>query len=96
MNENWWNKFSKDEIFFVSPDVKRGIGLVEVLPNYHLICTYDDPVIAILRKNGAKIFCLEEKIYDEAYRFNNSGKLLEHPQVVSYIRSQAKSRPQIM
>lgn len=90
----WLNKFDQDEFFFISPDVKRGIGLEDILPNYHIICTYSDPLIPILRHQGANIFCLNERI-ESVVSFNNSGKLLEHPLVFDYIKKNSKSTPYI-
>lgn len=81
---SWQKLFSKESIFFLSPDIKRAIGL-EDLPNYHLICSYFDPIIPVLRKQKANVFCLEEKIGGQAKNFSNSGKLIEHPLVTAYI-----------
>lgn len=93
---NWRYKFSRDNIFFVTPDVKRGIGVEHLLPNYHIICSYINPLIPILRKQGARIFCLEEKAGKGKDLINNSGKLLEHPLVNKYIKEYAKTTPYIM
>jgi len=90
MNNRILNNFKNDNFFFVTPDVKRGIGLEDILPNYHIICTYFDPLIPILRKQGAKIFCLNEEIGDSALFFNNSGKLLENALVKDYIRQKSE------
>jgi len=65
-----------ESIFFVSPDVKRGMGLEDVLPHYHIVCTYFDPLIPILRRQGARIFCLEEVDPRKSLETNNTGKLL--------------------
>lgn len=83
-------------IFFITPDVWRGIGLEDRLPDYSIICTSYDRIIPILRHQGATVFCLEEEIGDEAKTFSNSGKLLEHPQILSFIKRRAKNIPAIM
>lgn len=92
----WQKYFGNDDIFFVTPDVKRGMGFAGVLPNYHIICTDFDPIIPILRKQGAKIFCLEEDENVDITNLRNSGKLLEIVQVLSYIKSHTNDVPKIM
>lgn len=91
-----WRKYFVDEdIFFVTPDVKRGLGFAGILPRYHIVCIDFDPIIPILKKQGANIFCLEEKEI-EIGKIRNSGKLLENTQVLDYIKNNAKVRPRIM
>ncbi|MCJ7740076.1 hypothetical protein MUP32_02020 [Candidatus Microgenomates bacterium] len=84
-----------ESIFFVSPDVKRGMGLEDVLPHYHIVCTYFDPLIPILRRQGARIFCLEEVDPRKSLETNNTGKLLENPVVLDYIRKNSSGKPNI-
>lgn len=84
-----------ESIFFVSPDVKRGMGLEDVLPNYHIVCSFGDPLIPILRKQGAKIFCLEEITGSKNCEVNNTGRLLEHPLVLDYINKNSIGKPNI-
>jgi len=92
---NWRKKFSNSSIFYITPDVKRGIGLERILPSYHIICSFLDPIVPTLRKQGANIFCLEEVGNHEFLRINNSGKLLEHPLVLRYIKKHAVNTPYI-
>ncbi len=94
--DKWLNKFKKCNIFFLAPDVKRGLGLEDILPNYHIICSYFDPIIPIVRQQGGKIFCLEEIDPINAQEINNSGKLLEHKQVIDYIKRHSIDTPWIM
>jgi hypothetical protein len=90
-------QFSGKKIFFINPDVKRGIGLEGILPDYHIICAFHDPLIPILRKQGANIFCLEEEIGEESSQIlNNTGRMLENKNVLSYILNQTNSKPYIM
>lgn len=93
---NWWEKFRNENIFFVTPDVKRGLGVEDLLPNYHIICSFFDPIIPILRNQGANIFCLEESIETDSSKINNSGKLLEHPLVSNYISKYSQTTPHII
>lgn len=94
--KNWLDGLRKKSIFFITPDVKRGIGLDRILPNYHIICAYTDPLIPILRKQGAHIFCLEENQEESEEAIKNSGKLLEHPRVSEYIKRFTRNIPAIM
>ncbi len=85
-----------EDIFFVTPDIKRAIGIEDLLPHYHIICSYKEPLVDILRKKGTKIFCLEEKIGNQIYPVNNSGILLSHPLVEEYINLHTKDIPYIV
>jgi hypothetical protein len=91
------NKFNDQDIFFVNPDIKRGMGPEEILPNYHILCTYNDPMIPILRKQKANIFCLEEnRNIDDLSLYNNTGRLLNNPQTQKYILENSRIQPYIM
>ncbi len=94
MNNNFADIFP-ESIFFVSPDVKRGMGPEDILPHYHILCSYSDPLIPILRRQGARIFCLEEINPRESTETNNTGKLLENPAVLDYIRKNSSGKPNI-
>lgn len=92
--KSWIDKLSGKSLFFISPDVKRAIGLEGILENYHILCAYNDPLIPILRHQGAKIFCLEE--VTPGMQVNNSGKLLEQNPVLDYIRKHSENIPAII
>lgn len=92
---NWEKYFGNENIFFVTPDVKRGLGFAGILPNYHIICIDFDPIIPVLRKQGAKIFCLEEQSVSRD-KIRNSAKLLEDAQVLEYIKNNARTKPKVM
>lgn len=91
----WIEKLNQLNVFFITADVKRGIGFEDLLPNYHIVCARADPIISVLKKQGANIFCLEgdgEKIPD---RDNNAGRILAHQKVQSYIHSHSRNTPYI-
>lgn len=92
---DWEKYFENEDIFFVTPDVKRGLGFAGILPNYHIICIDFDPIIPVLHKQGANIFCLEEQ-NSTSDEIRNSAKLLENIQVLDYIRSNSRTKPKIM
>lgn len=83
-------------IFFVTPDIWRGIGLEDHLPNFSIICSSYDPIIPILRRQGTNIFCLEEESGKNTLPAVNSAKLLEHTSVTSFIRSKTRGTPAIL
>ena len=85
--KNYLSLLEEETYFYITPDFKRGIGLESVLPNYHIICTYLDPLIPVLRKQGAKIFCLRENDPDHIDHCHTSGGLLANQRVKDYIRS---------
>lgn len=93
---NWRQQFIDDYIFFITPDVKRGLGFAGILPKYHIICSDKDPIIPIVRTQGANIFCLEENWIKNLSQVRNSGKILEMPQVLEYIKTRSSSTPKIM
>lgn len=93
---DWKQQFNNDDIFFITPDVKRGLGFAGILPKYHIVCCDFDPIIPIIRSQGANIFCLEENGIGDISKVRNSGKILELPQVIRYIRSNAINNPKIM
>jgi len=88
-NIDWRNKFDTP-IFFVTADVKRGLGLEDVFPDYHIIVSVWDELIPVLRKKGTKIFCLEE-IRPNNSLIMNSGQLLEEKAVLDYIKKESAS-----
>lgn len=89
---NWQDILSKQPIFFVSPDIKWGMGLEDLLPHFSLICSYYDPLIPILRKKNIRIFCLEE-VEDNKKPVKNTGSLLENASVEEYIRKNSPNKP---
>jgi hypothetical protein len=76
-------------IFYVTPTLTRAIGLEDVLPNYHIVCIDDSPLIELLLKRGVKVFSLERKIGYRNPIFRSTSQLLRHPQVSSYIKNQS-------
>lgn len=91
-----WQKFLSQPIFFVTPDVIKGVGLENKLPNYHIVSSFASPLINSLRKKGANIFCLEEIIGVSAQKINNSAKLLSHSKALEYIRTHTADSAYIM
>ena len=89
-------KILKSCIFFVTPDLKRGLGLDGILPDYHIICGRFDPLIPRLRKQGVQIFCLEEEGVHDEKKINNSGTILENEDTVNYINKKSGKTPVIM
>ncbi|MBU4338302.1 ATP-grasp domain-containing protein [Patescibacteria group bacterium] len=76
----------KTPIFYVSNVVDRGIGLENIIPNYHIICIDYDDEVDYLEKAGAKIFCLEKELGRKNVIFRSSAILLGHEAVKKYIK----------
>src|SRR3989344_5012667 len=89
---DWRDIFKKRSVFFVSPDIKWGLGLEDLSPNYHLICSYYDVLIPVLRKNGVNVFCLQENSESLA---KNTANLLEENLVSQYILKNSSGTPYI-
>jgi len=85
------DKFTNKLIFFVTADVKRGLGLEDALPSYHILCAQSDPLISVLRRQGAKIYCLEEEGVQITKQDNNAGRILENQKVSNYIQKNTDS-----
>lgn len=83
-------------LFYITPDVKRGIGFDGIISNFHIICTYFDPLITVLRRQGVKIFCLREADPLQVDYCSSSGRLLENIHVVKYIRENSENAPLIL
>lgn len=77
-------------IFYVTNEVGNGIGLETVLPNYHIVCLDDHPLVDILVKSGASVFCLEKVLGTKNVLFRNSGLILDQPAVLSFIKEKSK------
>lgn len=76
-------------VFFVTNDVGRGIGLENVLPNYHIVCLDDHPLVDILEKSGVSVFCLERAVGKKNILRRSSGLILEQSPVLSFIEEKA-------
>ncbi|HUW24293.1 MAG TPA: hypothetical protein VMW04_01565 [Patescibacteria group bacterium] len=84
-------------IFYVTNDVGQGIGLENLLPNYHIVCLDDHPLVDILQKNGVSVFCLERSVGKKNVLARVSGNILSQPAVLTFIKEKAGGRtPQIL
>ena len=83
--------------FYVTNDPGRGIGLENFLPNYHVICLDDHPLVDLMQKQNISVFCLEKKLGRKNLLFRSSSVILEHPHVLSFIKEKSKGQtPSIM
>lgn len=76
-------------IFYVTNDVSRGIGLENILPNYHIVCLDDHPLVDILIGRGISVFCLERVLKTKNVIFRSTGAILSHPAVLAFIREKS-------
>ncbi|MFH1049055.1 MAG: ATP-grasp domain-containing protein [Patescibacteria group bacterium] len=76
----------KTPIFYVANVADRGIGLENIIPNYHIICIDHDDEVDYLEKAGAKIFCLEKEFGGKNVIFRSSAVLLGQEAVKKYIK----------
>src|SRR3990167_10433228 len=93
--KNWAEKLKGYPIFFISPDVKRGLGLEDLLPDYHLLCSYADPLNPVLTRTKARLFCLEDAPSNKKNLPKNSGNLLSDVRVQNYIKNHSTVSPYI-
>ncbi len=86
-----------EPVFYVTNDVGRGIGLENLLPNYHLVCLDDHPLVDILQSKGISVFCLERSLGKQNVLARVSGNILSQPEVLAFIKEKAKDQtPQIL
>ncbi|HUV71622.1 MAG TPA: hypothetical protein VMW25_01300 [Clostridia bacterium] len=96
MNTDILKQF-KEPVFYITNDVERAIGLESLLPNYHLVCLDDHPLIDYLMETGVSVFCLERVLAKKNLLFRTSATVLAHPLTLSFIKEKAKGRkPRIL
>jgi len=76
----------KTPIFYVANAVDRGVGLENIIPDYHIICIDHDDEVDYLIESGAKIFCLEKEFGKKNVIFRSSAILLGQEVVKKYIK----------
>lgn len=96
------NQAIKQPVFWVGLDYYYGLGLWELkkrgfLKNFTLVCLDNDPVVSHLRKQGLRIYSLEEDLGPQARKLpRNTGHILSHPRVIELIKTESgKETPAI-
>lgn len=79
-----------EPIFFVTNDVWRGIGLEKFLPNYHIVCLDDHPLVDYLLKSDVSVFCLERELGKKNVLSRTTSTILGQPRVTSFIKEKSK------
>jgi len=79
-----------DPVFYVTNDVTRGIGIENLLPNYHIVCLDDHPLVDYLVEAGIKVFCLEKVLRERNKIFRSTSRIIDHPLVLEYIKKESK------
>lgn len=79
-----------EPIFYVANDVVKGIGLEDLLPNYHIICLDDHPLVDYLLKQGTKVFCLERELKQRNTIFRSTSRIIDHPLAIEYIKKESR------
>ncbi len=79
-------------IFYITNTADRGLGLENIIPDYHIICIDYDDEVDYLEKRGVKIFCLEKKLGKKNIIFRNSAVLLARDEVKKYIKENSSKR----
>lgn len=87
----------KAPVFYVTNDVSRAIGLEKLLPNYHVVCLDEHPLVDYLRKGGVSVFCLERELKQKNSLRRNSGVVLDHPLTLDFIQKKSRDeKPNIL
>lgn len=86
------NKATADSpIFFLTNDAERGLGLEKLLKSYHVVCIDDNQIVDYMKKDGVKLFCLEQELQILNSIYRNSNRLLRHPRTQKYLKANMKS-----
>ncbi|MGB9598852.1 MAG: hypothetical protein ACPLZH_03360, partial [Minisyncoccales bacterium] len=86
-----------EPVFYVTNDVGKGIGLEKILPNYHIVCLDDHPLVDILQKDGVSVFCLEREKGKRNVLSRSSGVVLSQKEVLSFIQKKSQgAKPNIL
>jgi len=89
--------FSNIPLFFISPDIRRCLGLETLLPDFTIICANYHPIIEILKKRDYKVFCLEQELTIDPSKFQNTSQILSHRKVIDFIKKTSNgSTPHIL
>lgn len=82
-----------EPVFYLTNDPFKAIGLEKIIPNYHIVCIDQNPVIKQLKKGGVRVFCLEEEVGERNVIPRSSKLLYKHPLTQQYlIEHSPKSR----
>ncbi len=76
----------KKPIFFVCNDPERALGLENIIDDYHIICSDNNPFLETAIEKGVKVFSLARKEKNTNPIFRNSNKLLQNIKVQEYIK----------
>lgn len=79
-------------VFYVTNDPGRGLGLENLLPNYHIVCLDDHPLVELMQKQNVSVFCLEKELKRKNLILRSSSEILSHPLVLSFIKEKAKGQ----
>ncbi len=79
-------------IVFFTNDPKVGVGLEKIIPNYHIVCIDDSPIVDYLLQAGVKVFCYERQLGKRNILFRNSSQLLDQPSVINYLEESIPGR----
>lgn len=85
----------KTPIFYITNAADHGVGLENIIPNYHIVCIDHDDEVDYLEKSGAKIFCLEKKLGKKNIIFRSSAILLAQESVKNYIKENTPPGEQV-
>lgn len=90
-----WEKIlmeNSQPFFYITNDVSRAIGIEEILPNYHIVCLDDHPLVDYLEEKKIKIFCLERFLKQRNKIFRSTSKIINHPAVLEYIQKNSGNK----
>lgn len=82
-------KLTNRPIFYITPEINWLIGIEKLIPNLHLICSQDHPLLDQMAEN-CQVFCLKRE-FPDLEMVKNSGQILALGEVQKYIANTSQS-----
>src|SRR5690606_15218744 len=83
-------KLENSPLIYFSRDIERGIGLENILDNYHLACIEDNYIVDQLYEQKDKVFCLNREGINLS--LNSTLELINHEKTKDWIKKVTKGK----
>ncbi len=81
------------QIFYISLDPERAIGIEDLIPSYHILYSEGSQLAIPIANSGVNIKNFPKK-HDE--KINSTAKMLENPELKNYIQKHTHENPDIL
>lgn len=84
-------KLNSTALVYVTVEVERALGLEQLLPNYHIICYEDSPIIDELLSKGISVFSVARNGLENQVR-KTTAAMLKAPEVKEHIQKVSEGK----